>query len=181
MVLLWLSMAAFAVRYPVDSAPRISNLVNILTVQQQQLEKLLDMLVRLDQWKEQLSDENKRLSVEGDLAKSDRLQFEKGKISEDDLNRKWHISGRSLQHERDLKVFEQEVSDFNAYVKQYNVLTKSMSPVLSRRSPSEVRELVGDIRSLLGILQQALQDGNLEKARFIAKQSAIATEFGYTH
>lgn len=174
-------MSAFAVRYPVDSAPRITNLVNVLTVQQQQLEKLMGMLARLDDWKKQLTDENKRLAEEGELAKTDRQMYEKGQISEDELNRKWHMTGRSIQHERDLESFQQEVTDFNAYVKQYNSLTKTMSPVLSRRSPTEVRELIGEIRQLLDILQQALQDGNLEKARFIAKQSAIATEFGYTH
>lgn len=180
-VLLGVSLSASAVRYPVDSEPRINNLVNILTVQHQQLQKLLDMSARLDDWKMQLDDENKRLAKEGQLAKSDRLMFEEGKLSENDLNKKWHLSGRSAQHERELNMFEQEVSEFNAYVRQYNKLSNTMSTVLSSRSQSDVRELITEMRKLITILQQALQDGNLEKARFIAKQSVIASEFGYTH
>ena len=45
------------------------------------------MSARLDDWKMQLDDENKRLAKEGQLAKSDRLMFEEGQLSENDLNK----------------------------------------------------------------------------------------------
>jgi len=171
-----------AVRYAdkTANAPRIDNLVNVLNVQQQQLEKLLGMLSRLDDWKKKLNSENQRLATEGELAKQDREKFESGQLTEDELNRKWHITGRSIKHDKALQLFTQEVADFNTYVKEYNILTKKMSHVLNDRSPPQIKSLVTKMRKLVQILREALSDGNVEKARYIAKQSAIAGEFGYS-
>ncbi len=181
-LLMFCMLSAQAVRYAVDngSALRIGNLLKVLNVQQQQLVNLMDMLSRLNDWKKKLNSENQRLAKEGELAKQDRQQFDNGKLSEDELNKKWHITGRSIKHDRELQSFKQEVTEFNAYVKEYNQLTSKMSHVLNNRSPSQVKLLIREIGKLVRILREAMDDGNIEKARYIAKQSAIAVEFGYS-
>ncbi len=181
-ILLGVSISpAHAVRYgeAVD-APKIVNLLNVLRVQQQELERLMNMLSRLDSWKQRLNKENTRLYQEGELAKQDRKKFEQGDISEQALNKKWHTSGRSIRHDKDLQLFKDDVNEFNAYVKEYNQLTNKMSHVLDTRTPNEIKSLINDMRKLSTILDSAISDGNIEKARYIARKSAIAAEFGYS-
>jgi hypothetical protein len=175
-------MPAQAVRYLGDhkDAPKIENLLNILRVQQEELERLMNMLSRLDTWKKRLSNENTRLYEEGELAKQDRKKFEEGKMTELALNKKWATSGRSIRHDKDMQLFEKDVSEFNAYVKEYNQLTKKMSHVLDSRNPTQVKLLIKEIRKLSASLGRAMSDGNIEKARYIARKSAIAAEFGYS-
>ena len=175
-------MPAQAVRYLGDQsdAPKIENLLKILHVQQQELERLMTMLSRLDAWKKRLNNENARLYEEGELAKQDRKKFEEGKMTELALNKKWAISGRSIRHDKDMQLFEKDVSEFNAYVKEYNLLTKKMSHVLDSRSPTQVKLLIKDMHKLSGSLGRAMSDGNIEKARYIARKSAIAAELGYS-
>jgi len=174
--------AVNAVRYFGDSsdAPRIENLLKVLVVQKQELQKLMSMLSRLDDWKDQLNKENTRLYEEGELAKLDRKKFEEGKVSEQELNEKWHASGRSLRHEQALKSFQEEVVGFNGFVKEYNLYTKKMSHVLEKRTPIQVKALIEGMQKLVRNMQKAMDDGNIEKALFIAKQSSIAKEFGYS-
>jgi hypothetical protein len=174
-------MPAQAVRYPgnLDDAPKIENLLKVLRVQQQELERLMDMLSRLDTWKTRLNNENTRLYKEGELARQDRKKFKDGKMTELALNKKWHTSGRSIRHDKDLQLFKEDVSEFNAYVKEYNQLTKQMSHVLDSRSTIQVKLLIKDMRKLSSNLGRAMSDGNIEKARYIARKSAIAAEFGY--
>lgn len=171
-----------AVRYAGDltDAPGIDNLLKVLNIQQGQLENLMDMLSRLDEWKKKLSSDNQHLAAEGELAKQDRKKFESGKLTEDDLNKKWHMTGRSVKHGKALQSFQQEVVEFNAYVKEYNLLATKMSHVLNNRSPSQVKLLIGEMRKLVRILREAMNDGNIEKARYIARKSALAVEFGYS-
>ncbi|HEC28795.1 MAG TPA: hypothetical protein ENI65_04310 [Gammaproteobacteria bacterium] len=157
----------------------IENLVKVLMVQYQQLEKLMAMLDKLDSWKKSLDRESTSLTREGELAKSDRTKLDNGQMTEDELNRKWHKSGRALKHESALKLFSEDIVKFNRFVETYNQLTKKMKHILEKRTPGKVTLLVGNMKKLVQKLQDSLKKGNIEKAKFIARQSAIAGEFGY--
>jgi hypothetical protein len=174
--------AVHAVRYAGDpsDAPKVENLLKVLTTQKLELEKLMSMLSRLDEWKSNLNKENTRLYKEGELAKEDRKKFESGKVSELELNKKWHTSGRSLRHDQALKSFQEDVADFNVFVKEYNLFTKKMSYVLDKRTPIQIKTLIKNMQKLVRNMREAMDDGNIEKALFIAKQSSIAKEFGYS-
>ncbi len=161
-------------------APKIENLLNILRVQQQELERLMNMLSRLDAWKQRLQSENQRLYEEGELAKQDKIKLDEGSITQQDLDKKWSTSGRSIRHDKDLKLFDEDVNEFNAFVKEYNLLTKKMSHVLASRSPKQVQVLIKGMGKLSANLGKAISNGNIEKARFIARKSGIAAEFGYS-
>jgi len=173
--------AAHAERYMGDSKDlsTINNLMNVLNVQQHELERLMNMLDRLEKWKKNLNQKNTKLAKEGELAKQDKKKVDNGEMSAEAINEKWHKSGRSLKHDHELKSFREEVVKFNVFVKNYNVLASKMSHILSKRSPGQVGSLINNMRKLIANLKAALNDGNIEKAKFIAKKSAIATEFGY--
>lgn len=181
-VLLFGMTTLHAVRYAGDTkdAPRIENLLKVLTVQKHELEKLMSMLTRLDEWKGKLNKENTRLYEEGELAKADRKKFEEGALSELELNKKWHLSGRSSQHDQALKSFQEEVVGFNAFVKEFNLFTQKMSHVLEKRTPVQIKALIANMQKLVSNMRAAMDKGNIEKALYIAKQSAIAKEFGYS-
>lgn len=176
-----LVMPAQAVRYlgdPKDAVP-IENFIASLRTQYQALEKLMKMTEDLDSWHKKLEQENARLSTESELAKADKKRLVTGEMTQAELNSKWHESGRSLTHDRELKAFQEEVVKFNQKVKDYNQLAKKLSTILEKRSPADVMQLMGEMRKLEATLQTALDEGNIEKAKFIVKRSPIATEFGY--
>jgi len=174
--------AVHAERYMGDSKdlPGINNLVNILSVQHQELKRLIETLERLEGWKSDLDKKNSSLAMEGELAKQDKQKADAGEMSAEALNKKWHASGRSLKHDRDIKVFREEVAKFNVFVKDYNALTKKMNHILSKRTPIQVSKLISNMHKLIKNLRSAIKDGNIEKAKYIARQSAIASEFGYS-
>lgn len=171
-----------AERYMGDNkdSPSINNLMTILKVQQQELQRLMSMLTRLEKWKQSLGKKNTELVKESELAKQDKKKEQRGEITAEALNEKWHKSGRSLKHDHDLKSFREDVASFNTFVKDYNVLANKMNHVLKKRSPGQVTGLIKKIRELLATLKTEIDDGNIEKAKFIARQSKIAAEFGYT-
>ena len=163
---------------PREAAPLRQFLVSLRS-QESQLQKLLKMLDRLEQWKAELNKENERLAIEGKAAKEDKKLHDAGKMTTEELNQKWLSSGRSLKHDGDLKRFKAEVARFNEYVRDFNHLATSLKPVIDKRSPEQVRRLVFEIHKLDRLMQDALENGNIEKAKYIAKRSAIASEFGY--
>lgn len=161
-------------------APRIENLLKVVRVQKQELEKLMSMLSRLNEWKTKLNEENNRLYEEGELARIDRKKLEEGQVNESELNKKWHASGRSMRHDQALQSFQEDVVSFNVFVKEYNIYTKKMSHVLEKRTPMQIKSLIKKMQKLLSNMREAMDDDNIEKAVFIARQSAIAKEFGYS-
>lgn len=173
--------AASAERYlgdPREAAP-INKFLDSLRAQQAQLQELLGMLDHLDEWKAKLNKENERLAREGQAAKEDKRLLDSGKMTAEELNKKWHASGRSLKHDGDLKRFKADVARFNDYVNKFNQHVKSLKPLIGKRSPAEVRRLVFEMRKLDRIMRSALEAGNIEKAKYIAAHSSIASEFGY--
>jgi len=179
--LLSLAMPAQAVRYlgdPKDAVP-IENFLASLRTQYKALEKLMNMTGELDTWHKKLEQENARLSAESERAKADKKRLAAGEISQEELNRKWLESGRSLTHDRELKAFQEEIAKFNQKVRAYNDLTKKLSTILEKRTPSDITRLMGEMRKLETTLRTALDEGNIEKAKFIVKRSPIASEFGY--
>jgi len=180
--LLLLNMgAAYAVSYQGDEKdlPRLENLINILNVQQQELKRLVEMLTRLETWKTTLTSDNKKIAEEGELLKIDKKKYEAKEMSDADFNEKWVATGRSVEHANKLVLFQSDVKKFNAFVQEYNALTVKMDRVLSKRSPQQVARLIKSIQRLMDNMQAALKAGNITKAKFIAKQSDVAAEFGY--
>ena len=151
-----------AERYPDDTRAvlALENLVKVLTVQRQDLEKLMGMLARLDQWKKNLNQENNRLSQEGELEKADRKKTANGQISKDEFNRKWSQSGRSLKQKKAVKQFKEDVVRFNQFAKDYNELAKKMNHVLAKRSPGKVAALIGDMKKLVQNIRVNLKKGD---------------------
>lgn len=153
----------------------LNNLINVLVVQQQELQRLMSMLEVLETMKASLSKRNVGLGEQGELLQLDEEKVENGEITNSEFKGK----GASTQYANRRAEFQTDVEKFNVAVKEYNVLTVKMDHVLNKRSPSQVRQLIKEMRQLVENLQDALQAKNIIKAKFIAKQSVVAVEFGY--
>jgi len=173
--------AVYAAAYQGDEKdlPRLNNLINILNVQQQELQRLVKMLERLETWKTTLTSDNKKLAEEGELLKLDKEKHKNKEMSDSEFNKKWVDTRRSVEHANQLVLFQADVKKFNAFVQEYNALTVKMDRVLSKRSPKQVTRLIKDIQRLMDNMKAALKESNITKAKFIAKQSEVAAEFGY--
>ncbi|NOY66494.1 MAG: hypothetical protein GXP13_03680 [Gammaproteobacteria bacterium] len=159
--------------------PSLNNLINVLNVQRQELQRLVDMLTRLETWKASLTQDNIKLSGEREQLKSDKDKIEKGTMTNSDFNKKWNVSGRLSSHDKAVGSFQEDVKKFNIFAKDYNELTVKMKHVLDKRSPQQVMRLIKEMRHLVSNMQAALKAGDIVKAKFMAKQSYAAAEFGY--
>lgn len=161
-----------------DAAP-IKRLLVQLSTYQDKFERLLEMRVRIEQREQALNEKKARLAREAQEARDDRARVEAAEMTEQQLDAKWHSSGRSVRNQREVQAFKEEAAQFNAYIDRYNQLAKELAPYLEERSVSQLRVLVEDIERLRANLLDAIDSGDFYKAKYIARHSAVAAEFGY--
>lgn len=162
-----------------EAAPLHQLLVSLQT-HHEKFEKLMKMRDQVETTTEELNGLREQLGREAQAAKQDREKFENGQLSETQLNKKWHESGRSLKHDREVNTFKQKVAGFNAFLRQYNQLAHELEKFLASRSPGEVEQLMKEMERLSGGIQRALDAGDIKKAKLLASSSSIPTEFGYS-
>jgi len=182
LLLLSFMMSASAVRYLGDpkQAPAIKNLINILQVQSQEIEKVLRMLAALQNEKSGLDERKQKLGKAMQVLKADRVLVKAGKLSKSTYHEKWQEKGQEQQLQKDMDLFQNAVKKFNHSIKVFNLTAQKMKHVLKKRTPGQIAALVAEMKKLILKLQQALNEGNYEKALFIAHKSDVAKEFGYS-
>lgn len=170
-----------AVRYMGDpkDAPVIKNLITILQVQSQEIEKVLHMLGALQTEKQKLDKRKETLGKAMQTLKADKALLKEGKMSQQDYQHKWQKKGLEQQLNKDIQSFQQTVKKFNRSIRAFNIAATKMKHVLKKRTPGQMVSLVKAMKSLITELQKALDKGNYERALFIARKSEVAREFGY--
>jgi len=170
-----------AVRYMGDpkDAAAIKTLITILQVQGQEIEKVLHMLSGLQKEKARLDERKKILGKAMHTLKTDKALLDAGKLSKKSFADKWQTEGHDKRLKKDYTVFQGAVKKFNKSINAFNVTAKKMQHVLKKRTPGQIGALRNAMRNLVEQLQAALKEGNYERARFIARKSDVAKEFGY--
>jgi len=176
-----LTTPVIAERYkgnPADRPP-LDNLIAVLKVQVGEMEKLIKFLDDLDQGKKALAEQDARIGKDEQTLQADRKKLADANMTQQKFDSIWKSSGELKRHEQLKKQFSKNIESFNAKVAEFNVHVKKIKHALGGRSPEQVKAMIEDMHKLVSSLQEQLDDGNFEKAKFIAKQSNLAEIFGY--
>ena len=176
-----LTTSAMAERYKGDPAdrPPLDNLIAILKVQAGELEKLVKYLSDLDQGKQALAEQDSRIGTDERSLQADRKKMADASMTQKEFDAIWISSGELQRHEQLKKQFKMNIDIFNTKVVEFNDHVAKMKHALGGRSPKQVQAMISEMHELVRRLQKSLDEGNIEMAKFIAKQSKIAGQFGY--
>lgn len=164
---------------PVKEEKNSREFVEHLKNHRLKLNHLLSMRKKVDSWEKRLMVMDSRLYSEQKKQIADLQLVKSGKLPEVNYKTKWEVSGRQAKTLIGVKTFRAEIEKYNKYRLGYNNLAKELAKHLQHREPVDVKKLVRKMEQLIGVLQQAINSENFVKANTIAKNSNLATEFGY--
>jgi len=181
MLIVWPAISS-AERFRVNTLgeQEARKLIDKLRVHHIKFQKLLEMRVRVDSWEVNLKKTDDTLSKEMGVYIKDSKKVKKGLMKKVDFAKKWKNSGRHEKKKLAIKAFRVEIGKYNKFRAGYNSLAMELSSFLAKRDPKDIKVLMNGMQELVSNLEKAIETKDFSKAKLIANNSKIASEFGFT-